>query len=252
VIAFIELRTRVGLLAFDNRPVHVPGGGPLHVVGDEQIEVPVAIRIEPRRAHRPAVVLERLAIHHLGPRPAVRTVLDPHESSAVVAQQQVGPEAGDVHVRIVVRVVVGDRDAHAVAGNRQPRRLRHIREDPRTLVAVQPHRRRVALGLPRHRLDEEQIQVPVRVEVEHADTGAHGLRQPLVARGAVDMHEVDARVACDIHEFRERRLLVRARGRLEPAALVVALLLLRRLVVAAGNDQDKNASDERGAFAHRG
>ena len=100
----------------------------VEVIGDEQIEVTVAIEVHPRA---PGPVSHRvLAQAGLGGHVAERPV-------AVVAIQHVVAVVGDEQIVEPVVVVVADGDRRGPAGARQAGLVRHIRERAVAIVLVE-------------------------------------------------------------------------------------------------------------------
>src|SRR5678815_163562 len=111
---------------------------PANVVADEQIEVAVAVVVEPGGARAPLV----------GAAADARYGGDVAEVTADVPEQVVDADGRDEQVGPAVVVVVRRRDAHAVDVRGQPGGRGDVREAPFAEVAIQhePRPGRAAAG----------------------------------------------------------------------------------------------------------
>ena len=177
--------------------------GPFHVVQQEEVEVPVAVGVEPGGDAREAGIRDRGGVRRL-----------PEHPAAGVLEQAVRSEDGEVEVLVPVGVVVGDGHPHAVERDVQPRTGGFVLKAP--VAPVQVERRR-GFGLcpvsrPPPAVHEEEILVAVAVGIEESHPRAHRLRQVLLAERPVLVHEVDPGGLGHVHET---WLLARDRGRAE-------------------------------------
>ena len=101
-------------------------GAPVQIVRDEQIERTVAVIIDKRGARAPA------GARHAGARRDIFEV-----TAAVVSQQDIAPEVGDVQVGEAVVVEVAGRHAHSIPAYASAAPLGHVFEGAVTAVEVQ-------------------------------------------------------------------------------------------------------------------
>ena len=191
--AVIRLRRAVALVHPVEGAEDVLLDGPLHVVEHEQVEVPVAVGVEPGGDARKAGGDDRGGVRRFAKDPA-----------AGVLQQAVRPEHGEVDVLVPVGVVVRDGGADAVERDVEPRTRGRILEGPVAAVQVE---RRGGFGVgpvsrPAPAVHEDQVLVAVAVGVEEGHPGPHRLRQVLLAEGPVLVHEGDPGRLGHVHEPR--------------------------------------------------
>ena len=114
---------------------------------------------------------------------------------AVVAVEPVGTEMGEVEIGVPVVVVVTHGHSHAVIGGRlQAGFAGHLLQAPAAPVAVEgvgPRLERRRIGGPAA-VDQQHVQLAVKVVVQQGATRSHGLRQVLLSRGAVLVPKIDA------------------------------------------------------------
>ena len=145
-----------------------PGRVEREIVGDEQVEIAVAVVIGEGRTQAP----EAAADPGLG--------RDVGETAAIVPPERVAAVARHVDVGVAVAVVIGHGHPLAVAPGRQPRRCRDVLEPPAALVPQQDVRRAPDVDEPdairrrpgrqqRSALGEEQVEPAVAVVVEQSD-----------------------------------------------------------------------------------
>ena len=183
------VRARAAIVAGADRIAALPVGAgcEVHVAGDEEIEIAVAVVVEEGGTGAPQRVADARLPRHVAER-----------AVAVVVEQRRRAECRDEEVQVAVVVVVADRRAHAVAAHRDAGLLRDIGEAKRARP-VGRHReivakeaaggRRASAGIDRAALDEEDVEVAVVVEVEQRDAGAHHFRQIVLPGRAVDVRE---------------------------------------------------------------
>ena len=189
-MALVGLRRAIRLRLAVERADEIRRNGPVHIIRDEQIEMPIAVVVEPRGRCREPGRADARACGHVHERAAARVV-----------EQTVAVQAGDVQIRTPVVVVVGRRDAEPVHLDSEARRRRDVGERAVVVVAVQGVARRCALVAgPARRVDEEEILESVAVGVEERDARAHCLRQVLLAERAARVPEADAGSGRDIGE----------------------------------------------------
>ncbi len=196
----------------------------VHVVGDEQIQVTVAVQIGKRGARAPARVVHAGAVGHVFER-----------AVPGVAPQRVGAEAGDVQVDEPVAVVVARRDAHAVAAHHETgrggdvgegQRPRPVGREAKVVAPHLVHQRRSLLhsfappflrssilrsfappflrSSDRSALHQDHVQVAVVVDVGERHARAHDLGQVELAGRAVVVHERQPRCLGHVVEPRTR------------------------------------------------
>src|SRR5438128_4426393 len=98
-----------------------------HVVGHEQVQVPITVHIQEAGAGTDVVSHRHAGLSgHVGKGPVT-----------VVSIKDVGPEIAQVDIRVAVVVIVANADPQVVTGIAQPGRLRHVSELPTAVVPVQ-------------------------------------------------------------------------------------------------------------------
>ena len=124
----------------------------------------------------------------------------------VVAVEGVGAVVSDEEVRVAIGVVVGGRDAEAVAGVGTAALGGDIGEGARARVAVEPVDRR--LGRPRTgqvgAIGEIEVEAVIAIVVEEGGTGAEGFDVVVLAGKAVEVDKVDASSVPDVGEMHWR------------------------------------------------
>ena len=178
----IGLRSAVALVDTVEGAKDVLLDGPLHVVEEEEVEVPVAVGVEPGGAAREAGMGDRRRLRGF-----------PKNPVAGVFQQAVRPERGQIDVLVPVGVVVGDGRPDAVERGVEPRAGGRVLEGS---VAAVPVERRGGFGSaavsgPAPAVHEEEVLIAVAVGVEESHPAAHRLREVLLAEGSVLVDEAD-------------------------------------------------------------
>ena len=193
-LPLVRLGRAVRLRLAVERAVQVLLDRPVDVVGDEQIEPPVAVVVEPRRARREAGVADAGGVGH---------VREAH--AAEVMEQAVLAERGDVEIGPAVVVVVAGGGAETVERDAQPRCGSDVGERAVAIVPVE-REQRLARGTarPRHRVDEQDVLRAVSVGVEERPARAHRFRQVFLAECAAVVAEADPGRFRDVGEGRER------------------------------------------------
>ena len=164
--------------------VQVPA--PLHVIGDEQVQVSVLVEIEECRRGAPPIPVPG----HSG---LFRNVLE--SAATQIAIQTVVTDCRDEDVRQAVRIHVSQGDTHPVDHLIQAGTDGGVCESAVAPVQVEgggdrPLRR--SRPGPAGRIDEQQVRIAVSVKVVECHAAAHGLRQKALAPGATEMDEIDA------------------------------------------------------------
>ena len=156
----------------------------LHVVGDVQVQQPVAVQIPEGGAGAPA------AVGHARRPPRLGEALSP-----LVEVEAVGAPVGHVEIRIAVVVGVAHGAAHAPAGVGQAEllgRLLEERSGSGSAMAVEP----VACGLggvfEAGAVHQVEVLVPVPLDVEKGGPGGDGLEDVALLGTAGDVLVVDA------------------------------------------------------------
>ena len=170
----------------------------VHVVGDEQIEVAVAVEIGERAARAPQPgAADARGAGDVG-----------EDSVAAVVVQHVRAEVRDVEIDPAVVVVVAGAGAHAVLAMLDAGPGRDVLERAVAAVPVQavPRLLRDRRIGERSAVDQEDVDPAVVVVVEEQPARAHGLDQVFVGARAVDVAEVHAGLAADIREPHGRSL----------------------------------------------
>ena len=188
--AFVRLRRAIRLVRSVERAIDVALRSPLHVVGDDQVELAVAVVIHPRRAGAELVRA-----------PHARGLGDVGECPVAVVVEQVAlPKRRDEDVVEAIVVVIADRRAHAEQRDGQSRLRGHIGERAVAIVVIELQRRWLAGRGPVLAVHQQNVGIAVIVVVDESAARAHGFRQPLLAGRAVVVHEVDAGLFGDIAE----------------------------------------------------
>ncbi len=180
-LPLVRLRRAVGLVGAVQRAEEVLVQRPLHVVGDEQVQLAVLVVVEEGRAGAEASAAG----------PGLRG--DVGEAAvALVVEEPVAAEAGEVDVHPAVVVVVGGRAAQPVHRDVEAGPAREVRERAVTVVAIE-RGQRSGTGPPRPvlRVDEEEVGPAVPVEVHEQHARAHRLRQVLLPKRARVVLEAD-------------------------------------------------------------
>ncbi len=153
------------------------------VVGDEQVEVAVAIDVDERAARAPERRTGAAGVGDLG-----------KPTASGIAIQRIRPDVGDVEIGEAVIVEVPRAGAHAVVAVADVRAVRHILEGSVAAVSIQAvtgalgHRRiRV-----RAAVNEKHVEPAVVVEVEEEAARPHDFREELLVAGPVDVHEIQS------------------------------------------------------------
>ncbi len=201
--AAIRFRRAIRLLLAVHAAMDVGLGRPAHVVADEQIQPAIAVVVEPQGRGAEAGAIAKAC-----PRG------DVHEGAlAAVAKQAVLANRRDQQILPAVVVEVRDGHAHPVKVRREARALGDIDECARSRISIELGAAgRGWLARPVRAVDEEQVLLPVVVEVEERRAGAQRLGEVLLSERAVVVREVHASRACDVGEADGR-----APGRQGPA-----------------------------------
>ena len=169
------------------------------VVGNEQVEPPVAVVVGERRAGGPSRIPDSRLRGHIG-----------ECAVTVVVIQPVRTVAGHVEIVPAVVVEVGGNGPHAPAWVAHTCLVRRVLE--RAVAPVTPQLAAGASGIAgcrdRRRVDEIHVEPAVLVEVEEGYASAHGFEDVLLL-GRRRVREGDAALCRDV---RERNVLGCARG----------------------------------------
>jgi hypothetical protein len=95
----------------------IGGDREIHVVGDEEIELAIAVVVDERGARAPVLVADLRLPGDIG-----------EGAVAAVVVERVGTERGDEEVEVAVVVIVADGHAHAVATQADAGALGHVGE----------------------------------------------------------------------------------------------------------------------------
>ena len=174
-------------------------GIPDDVVGDEEVEPPVAVEVDEGGGDRPQRAVLRVAAREAG---GLGDVLE--GAVAVVAEERVAAQAGDEEVGVAVVVVVAGGDAEVVAPPGHARRLGHVGEGAVARCCGRggssmrgPSSPRRAMRRAVHDVDVEPAVVVV---VEEGHARDHRLRLVLARRAAGVGHEAHAARGGDLLE----------------------------------------------------
>ena len=193
--ALVGLRRAVTLVLPVERAEDVLLDRPLHIVQHEEVEVAVRVGVEPDRPRGEPRVRHRLRFRGR-PEPAV----------AVVREQPVRSERGQIDILVAVPVVVGGGGAQTVERLVEPGTGGRVLEGPVPPVPVEGRCRRLPLPVagPASAVHEEEVRVAVPVGVEEDHPAPHRLRQVLLPEGPVLVDERDPGLLRDLHEPRLR------------------------------------------------
>src|SRR3954464_7625554 len=170
----------------------------VHVVGDEQVEIPVAIVIDKRTAGAHVGwlwTLQARMLRNIGKCPV-----------SIVPVQDVLPVVRDEDIFEPVVVVISHSDSAGPAASNQACLLGHISERAIAVVLVQ------AVGCSRHRLSDpdaaenENVEPSIVVVVQESDTAAGGLEDiGFVLDSSVDDRMNEASLRRHIREVSWKR-----------------------------------------------
>ena len=167
--------------------------GEVHVVRDEQIEIPVRIVVQERGARTPPRIVNSGCARHVG-----------ECAIAVAVEEDVVPDVGHVEIEEPVVVVIACRRTHSVAvmanagflgdvNEAQLSRLgQHVAKQPVPRLPVGWGREEQRPpGLQRAALDQIHIEIAVVVVVEEGGPGAHDFRHEVLTGRSGDVVEVE-------------------------------------------------------------
>src|SRR6266403_2605552 len=160
--------------------------GPLHVVGDDEIKLAIAIIIDPGRTGGKLI---------RSPKPGNRCDIL-KGAVAVVAEEVTLAKRGDENVVEAVVIVITDGHAQTIHRNAEARFAGHVGERAVVIVVIKLRGGGAALRMadPVLAINEQNIGPAVVVIIDERATGAHGFGQPLLAEGAVIVREADTRL----------------------------------------------------------
>ena len=162
---------------------------PLDVVRDEEVELAVAVVVEPGGAGREGGVAQAGLRGHVA-----------ELAGAFVVKEVVAAESGDVDVVAAVVIVIADRHAEAVDFDVEAAAARHVGERAVAVVAVERGGGVAAVRDEVLAVDEEDVEPAVAVDVEEGAARAHGLGEPLLARASGVVGELDSGGGGDVGE----------------------------------------------------
>ena len=182
----------VRLMRAIERAIKIRFLGPLHIVGNHEIEFAVAIVIDPSRAGRELV----------RPPQSCRFGDIGESAVAVVVEEMALADSRDEDVVEPVVVIIADGNTESEERNAKARFARHIRESAIVVVVVELERSRTGFGVSRPILavDEQNVRPTVIVVIDERATWTHGFRQPFLPKGSVVVSEVDASLRGDVAE----------------------------------------------------
>ncbi len=170
---------------------------PDQITADEEVQIAVAIVVEEAGAGGPAAAGDAGLFSDVG-----------EGAVAVVAEQRVAAEIGDVEVWIAVVVIVAGGHAHAVVAVLHAGLFGDISEGAVAVVAVEavpePGIGLVGRGAGGHGIlqagpiDEIDVEPAVAVEVEQRDAADHGFDQVLLRGRVAIAKESDAGGSSDV------------------------------------------------------
>ena len=167
------------------------------VVGDEEIEVTIAIVIDESCARRPSRIANLGLLCNIA-----------ESSIAVIFEEMIRPYAGDIKIVEAVVVIIRDRYAHAPADVTHPSFVRNISE---TTVAIVMVERAPGFSIRLQKVDGERvyeidIQISVVVVVKNCYSATHRLYDiSFLGRGNV--FEIYSRLLGDIDKANARGLI---------------------------------------------
>src|SRR5271157_1369209 len=135
--SLVRFGRAVGLVRAIEGAVEVGLLGPLHIVGDDEIEFAVAIVIDPGGAGGELVrAPESRGLGHIG-----------ESAVAVVVEEMALADGGNENVVEAVVVVIADRDTHPKKRNAEARLARYVGEGAVMVVVVELQRGRAVFGV---------------------------------------------------------------------------------------------------------
>ena len=157
---------------------------PADVIADEEIEISIVVAIKKTRAAAPG----RIPSCHTG---GGGDVLKP---PAEISEQAILIDRRDEEVGLAVVVIITDRGAHSVDRHGQAADYGNILEETLPVIRIEPQGRHVlprSISRPGHTVHQEKILVLVLIEIKEGAARPHGLGKKLLARGPVEVNEVD-------------------------------------------------------------
>src|SRR5579872_1220112 len=177
------------------------GGGrqiKVHIVGDNQIETPVAIVVNECATGPPGLARSRNA----------GLFCDLGEHSVVVVIEAILAVISDVEIFPSVVVVVADANALSPAGRGEARFRRHVGESAVMVIVIETIARTLPGGksLEPCAIHQKNVGPAVVVVVEDRDAGSCGLDDVFLGVDAAeDFLRGQAGLFCDVGETRDRR-----------------------------------------------
>ncbi len=165
------------LIAAVQRAPQVALLGPLNIIGDEQVQLSVAIVIHPRGAGAEAGVLDSGCRGHVF-----------EFAVALVMKEMVASESGDVDVVASVVIIVRHGYADAIHFHIQAAAARNIGERAVMVVAIKGGSAAPAARHPVFSVHQQDVDPAVAVGIEKRSAGAECLRQIFLSglSGVVD------------------------------------------------------------------
>src|SRR5207237_2419100 len=180
-----------------------------HVIGDEKVQVAVAIVVPESRPSGPSAITDASLFSNVA-----------ESSIPVVMVKVVSFQAREVKIFVTVAVEIRRDDSHGPTRIGHTRTLRHVRKGAVAIVTIEsaPGASGTVGGIHREGVGEVNIKATVVVIVEERDTTAHRLDNVLLL-GCRVVLEVDPGSVGDVYKADGRRLIRRCNGsRFEPVA----------------------------------
>ncbi len=164
-------------------------GRPVHIIADEEIEMAVAIVIEPQgRCAEGRAAGETAGFGDIA-----------KCAFAGVQEQAVLADTRDQDVRESIVVVICDSDAHAVEFDIESGGAGYVGEGSVAIVFIKLQRGASALVAgPVHRIYEQDVGVAVGVVIEKSATGAECFWKKFASVSAAVVVEIDSGLLADV------------------------------------------------------
>ena len=172
------------VVAAEVRAIQFGRRRPGQIIADVQIQIAIAVVIEESGARSPTRVVNTGHVREID-----------EMAGALVSQQNVPPDAGDVQIDIAIVVVIARGHPHAVAADIGAAAGGNVLERAVAAIAEQltGGRREISLRFQMTAgLHQKEVQIAVVVHVEQRRAAAHDLRHEIALAMSGLVHEVHA------------------------------------------------------------
>src|SRR5260370_1487130 len=190
--SLVGLRSAVGLVGAVESAEEVPWQRPLHVIGNDQIKLAVAIVIHPSGAGGEFVRA-----------PKSRRLCYIREGAiAVVVKKMALPERGDEEIVEAVVVVIGDGDTESEHWNRESGFTSYVCKRPIVIVVIELQRAfSASVAGPVLTIHEKDVRPAVVVVINEGTTWAHSFRHIFFTEGPAVVDEMNSGLSSDVAEL---------------------------------------------------